>query len=107
RRTSDDRQWHIAAKARTSDGAGGTATSANTDEESTISDGFRVRAEGLEPSACGLRVRCSTIELCPQACRTSSVFSESGATRTPDLRVRSPALYPSELRTLMRCGLGR
>src|SRR5512139_1597375 len=25
-----------------------------------------VRAEGLEPSACGLRVRCSTIELCPR-----------------------------------------
>src|SRR5678815_3238606 len=32
----------------------------------------------------------------------SSVVSESGATRTPDLRVRSPALYPSELRTLQR-----
>jgi hypothetical protein len=27
-----------------------------------------VRAEGLEPSACGLRVRCSTIELCPRYC---------------------------------------
>src|SRR5262245_3939589 len=61
-----------------------------------------VRAEGLEPSACGLRVRCSTIELCPQAGNVVSVFSESGATRTPDLRVRSPALYPSELRT--QCG---
>ena len=77
---------------------------ANSDEEFAISSGCWVRAEGLEPSACGLRVRCSTIELCPQAGIDSVVsFSgESGATRTPDLRVRSPALYPSELRT--RCG---
>ena len=62
-----------------------------------------VRAEGLEPSACGLRVRCSTIELCPQAVRLQlSASGESGATRTPDLRVRSPALYPTELRTRVR-----
>src|SRR4051812_16577126 len=61
----------------------------------------RVRADGLEPSTSGLRVRCSTIELRPRlGNKTSSIFSESGATRTPDLRVRSPALYPTELRTL-------
>ncbi len=66
-----------------------------------------MRAEGLEPSTSGLRVRCSTIELCPRLVSicgadglyvSSLVFSESGATRTPDLRVRSPALYPTELR---------
>lgn len=62
--------------------------------------GYVVRAEGLEPSTSGLRVRCSTIELCPRLVSKLSVVSESGATRTPDLRVRSPALYPSELRTL-------
>ena len=64
---------------------------------------LRVRADRLELSTSGLRVRCSTIELCPRAwCETSSVFSETEATRTPDLRVRSPALYPTELRSPSR-----
>ena len=77
---------------------------ANSDsvEESTNSGDSVVRAVGLEPTTSGLRVRCSTIELCPRLVQRSSIFSESGATRTPDLRVRSPALYPTELRTLVR-----
>ena len=70
---------------------------------------YGVRAEGLEPSTSGLRVRCSTIELRPRLGWEIFSFqrvSESGATRTPDLRVRSPALYPTELRTLVqRAGL--
>src|SRR5690349_16759510 len=59
-----------------------------------------VRAVGLEPTTSGLRVRCSTIELCPRESEAIelSLLGESGATRTPDLRVRSPALYPTELR---------
>ena len=80
-----------------------TAKQRISDEESREN---WVRAEGLEPSTSGLRVRCSTIELCPRlVTKTSSVVSESGATRTPDLRVRSPALYPTELRT--QCGRSR
>ena len=59
-----------------------------------------VGAEGLEPSTSGLRVRCSTIELCPLLIRDVRFsVSESEPTRTADLRVRSPALYPAELRT--------
>jgi integrase len=42
----------------------GTAKRRISDEESKK---IRVRAEGLEPSTSGLRVRCSTIELCPRA----------------------------------------
>jgi integrase len=89
------------------DGTAGTGEpkreTADSGVESAESSSYGVRAEGLEPSTSGLRVRCSTIELCPRlGWETSSVFSESGATRTPDLRVRSPALYPTELRTLAR-----
>jgi hypothetical protein len=71
-------------------------------EESAVYEDRVVRAEGLEPSTSGLRVRCSTIELCPRLELRFRFSGESGATRTPDLRVRSPALYPSELRT--QCG---
>ena len=43
---------------------------------SVISDekawNYGVRAEGLEPSTSGLRVRCSTIELCPRLGRETS-----------------------------------
>ena len=93
------------AQNRGEHGADGTsaylAVVADSVEESTISGSSVVRAEGLEPSTSGLRVRCSTIELCPRLVwkRLRFSASESGATRTPDLRVRSPALYPSELRT--------
>ncbi len=53
----------------------GAAKQRFSDEESKKN---RVRAEGLEPSTSGLRVRCSTIELCPpkgSGSSTSSVFS--------------------------------
>ena len=40
--------------------------SAEPCEESALSSSYGVRAEGLEPSTSGLRVRCSTIELCPR-----------------------------------------
>ena len=37
----------------------------------------------------------------PGDARDLEFSSELGATRTPDLRVRSPALYPTELRALL------
>jgi hypothetical protein len=40
---------------------------ADSGEESAFSSSLVVGAEGLEPSTSGLRVRCSTIELCPRA----------------------------------------
>jgi integrase len=40
---------------------------ADAGEESAFSSSLVVGAEGLEPSTSGLRVRCSTIELCPRA----------------------------------------
>jgi len=89
------------------DGTGAMLGPVTDPEEESVTYGdHEVRAEGLEPSTSGLRVRCSTIELCPRLLRARIRFSgESGATRTPDLRVRSPALYPSELRT--QCGRSR
>jgi len=58
------------AKKRGEHGVHGTtgcdAEIADSVEESAICGGCGVRAEGLEPSTSGLRVRCSTIELCPR-----------------------------------------
>ena len=58
--------------ARTLPSPARNAQIANSDEEFAISTVYRVRADGLEPSTSGLRVRCSTIELRPRCSRSSA-----------------------------------
>ena len=56
----------FARRAASSDPAVTNAKIASSKRELAICTSYGVRAEGLEPSTSGLRVRCSTIELCPR-----------------------------------------